>query len=121
MKRPGRPFTPADDDAIRRGRRAGHTYNRIAQDLGRGKGIITKRAIRLGIWGMKPECVPLEPIPPEPRVEAHLLEPGNRVKTTREQEIDRQRRIEATHRRTLTQEVFGDPPPGFSALDRRGK
>jgi len=30
-----------------------------------------------------------------------------------------ERRREAAHRRTLTSSVFGDPPPGYSALDKR--
>jgi hypothetical protein len=32
---------------------------------------------------------------------------------------ERERRIEAINRRTPTQEFFGDPPPGYSALDRK--
>jgi transposase len=33
--------------------------------------------------------------------------------------VDRERRIAARNRQTLTGELFGDPPPGFSMLDRR--
>jgi hypothetical protein len=33
--------------------------------------------------------------------------------------FDRERRIEARERQTLTGQLFGDPAPGFSALDRR--
>lgn len=32
---------------------------------------------------------------------------------------DRETRIAAADRRTLTQRFFNDPPPGYSALDRR--
>lgn len=32
---------------------------------------------------------------------------------------DRDARYEASYRRTQTQEFFGDPPPGYSALDRK--
>lgn len=35
-------------------------------------------------------------------------------------EINRRKRQEAQDRQTLTGIIFGDPPPGFSALDRRG-
>jgi len=31
----------------------------------------------------------------------------------------RDARLEASYRRTLTQAFFGDPPPGWSALDKR--
>ena len=30
-----------------------------------------------------------------------------------------QRRLDAENRRNLTASVFGDPPPGFSALDKK--
>lgn len=33
--------------------------------------------------------------------------------------VDRERRLAASLRMTLTQSVFGDPPPGYSALDRK--
>lgn len=33
--------------------------------------------------------------------------------------LEGERRREAYARRTLSQEFFGDPPPGYSALDRR--
>lgn len=32
---------------------------------------------------------------------------------------DRNAREAAANRRTLTQQFFGDPPPGYSALDRK--
>lgn len=34
---------------------------------------------------------------------------------------DRARRAEAARMQSLTGFIFGDPPPGFSALDRRGQ
>lgn len=40
------------------------------------------------------------------------------VKISPEQEADRSARYLASMLRTQTQEFFGDPPPGFSALDR---
>lgn len=33
--------------------------------------------------------------------------------------IERERRAEAADRRNYTQTFFGDPPPGFSALDQK--
>lgn len=39
------------------------------------------------------------------------------VKVSPAQEAEREARREASYRRTQTQEAFGDPPPGFSALD----
>ena len=39
------------------------------------------------------------------------------VKISPEQEADRDARYLASMLRTQTQEFFGDPPPGFSALD----
>ena len=32
---------------------------------------------------------------------------------------ERDARCEASYRRSITQEFFGDPPPGWSALDKR--
>ena len=36
------------------------------------------------------------------------------------EEIERRNRFAALDRRDLTASVFGDPPPGYSALDKRG-
>jgi hypothetical protein len=35
------------------------------------------------------------------------------------EEIERRKRLAALDRRDLTASVFGDPPPGYSALDQR--
>ncbi len=39
----------------------------------------------------------------------------------RDLELDRDARIVAAERRTPTQQFFGDPPPGYSALDQKQK
>lgn len=46
-----------------------------------------------------------------------LVEP--RPKLSAEQITERERRIAARDQRSLTAELMGDPPPGFSELDRR--
>jgi hypothetical protein len=45
--------------------------------------------------------------------------PTGRIGVSARQIADRDARAEAANRRTYTQEFFGDPPPGFSAKDRR--
>jgi len=49
----------------------------------------------------------------------HPTETGGRIEVSTGQESERLARQEAERRRDLTGEVFGDPPPGYSALDRR--
>jgi len=41
------------------------------------------------------------------------------LRLSEEQIRDRDARYEAGQRRNYTQEFFGDPPPGYSALDRQ--
>lgn len=47
------------------------------------------------------------------------FEAGSRIELSADQVADRLARKEAANRMTLTAAVLGDPPPGFSALDRR--
>lgn len=50
------------------------------------------------------------------------LERGQRPVSDRAsnaQIIDRERREQARERASITAQIFGDPPPGYSALDRR--
>jgi hypothetical protein len=44
---------------------------------------------------------------------------GGRAKVSANAMAERSARAEASYRRDLTAEIFGDPPPGYSALDRR--
>lgn len=50
---------------------------------------------------------------------AHQNDAGGRPSISADQESERLARKQAAMRRDLTGEVFGDPPPGFSALDHR--
>lgn len=51
--------------------------------------------------------------------EARLqIEPLHNMTVPRDRFAERDARAEAAERRTLTQVIFGDPPPGFSHLDR---
>lgn len=45
---------------------------------------------------------------------------GGRVTLSPQQEANQRARKDAENRMSLTATLFGDPPPGFSALDRRG-
>lgn len=51
----------------------------------------------------------------------NVLEPGGRVILSIEQEDGRRARRNAEDRMSLTAILCGDPPPGYSALDRRGQ
>lgn len=48
-----------------------------------------------------------------------ILDIGS-IKVSEEQRAEREARREASYRRSPTAVIFGDPPPGYSALDRRG-
>lgn len=47
-------------------------------------------------------------------------ESGGRIHLSTDQVEDREARAAAAERMTATAVFFGDPPPGYSALDRRG-
>ncbi len=46
-------------------------------------------------------------------------EPAANVHVAADLIVARDARREASYRRTQTQEFFGDPPPGYSALDKK--
>jgi hypothetical protein len=46
---------------------------------------------------------------------------GGRVELSAEQAANLRARKDAENRMSLTATLFGDPPPGYSALDRRGQ
>lgn len=48
----------------------------------------------------------------------HQNDAGGRITVSVDQESERLARRQAATRRDLTAEVFGDPPPGFTALDK---
>lgn len=47
------------------------------------------------------------------------IDDGIRARASNEQIAEATARREASYRRSFTQEFFNDPPPGYSALDRR--
>ena len=49
----------------------------------------------------------------------HPNDAGGRITLSVDQEMERTARRQASLQRDLTAEIFGDPPPGFSALDKR--
>jgi hypothetical protein len=49
----------------------------------------------------------------------HILHGNNDPVTDERIVAERDARREASYRRSLTQQLFGDPPIGFSALDKR--
>jgi len=50
---------------------------------------------------------------------AHQKDAGGRIEISAAQEAERAARKAAAQLRDLTAARFGDPPPGFSALDRK--
>lgn len=44
---------------------------------------------------------------------------SRRGEASRQAELERAHLLEARQARTLTATIFGDPPPGYSALDKR--
>lgn len=78
-------------------------WTEIDQALGRGH----------ASSAAKYELLRAEPAP------SGIHDTGSRLVMPTRLEIERAARRDAELRRNLTQETFGDPPPGFSALDRR--
>jgi hypothetical protein len=80
-------------------RARGAAYEAIAQKL---------RRTRVGVWQRFRDHGPSFNIGGRSTVSASAL-------------TERSVRAEALHRRDLTASIFGDPPPGYSALDRRAR
>jgi hypothetical protein len=98
--------------------RSGATVEFIAQRLG--------RSVAQVIWKFNNEGRPLPPRDgsrkrgprnrSEPEGDSERLVPA---KISAAQDAERNARAAAAARRSLTAQIFGDPPPGFSALDRK--
>jgi hypothetical protein len=92
-------------------------YRVIAHRLGRSAAAVQSRRRACGIsFGhghggadATLDAVDIEDIAPT----------AGRIRISARQLAERDARAEAANRRTYTQEFFGDPPPGFSAKDRR--
>jgi hypothetical protein len=83
-------------------RRAGYSYTQIDDWLNRHRGATQRK-------------LAYEAVPAISRHRASSIHgPSPAVLA------ERDARYDASQRKTLTQAFCGDPPPGFSALDRRG-
>jgi len=106
----GRPWT---EDEINRAcamRRQGMSNSAIARKLNRNLTNVRRRLADRGFpsrqgnqWGLKPAISEPSPRPPT------------------EQEIERQALIAARASQDPISAMLGDPPPGWSALDRMGR
>jgi hypothetical protein len=99
MKAPRRPWTPHEMLRARAMRRNGLTFTDIDRALGRSYGAAYNKLVT------------------EPGSQPSGHNVGS-IRVADELIAERDRRREAAARRTITQEIFGDPPPGYSALDR---
>jgi hypothetical protein len=106
MRAPRRPWTDHEVARAKAMRAAGHSYTAIDIALDRYVGATQQKLT----YGLK-----------------HVAARAERDHTTgglRAPDCvlaDRDARAAALDRRTPTQEFFGDPPPGYSALDRQRK
>ena len=103
----GRPWTEEEDNTLMQLRRDGVTWEDIAERQRR-----SVKAIRSRYCDLRSGRVRLR----RPNLHA---EPAPNVRLMPEMLADRDARMEASWRRTPTQEFFGDPPPGYSALDKK--
>ena len=53
------------------------------------------------------------------KLPTHPSDAGGRIEVTCQQQANRIARKQAEAQRDLTAAVFGDPPPGYSALDQK--
>ena len=95
-----RPWTDHEVARAEAMRASGHSYNAIDIALGRYVGATQQKFGQLG--------TPSRPERPVGGMRApdHVL-------------AERDRRLALLDQRTPTQAFFGDPPPGYSALDRQ--
>ena len=92
---PRRPWTGDDVKTARDMREAGHPYCEIDEALSRRSGA-TQQRLEIANYG------------PDLAVRTRLIPEGLLA--------ERNARDAARNQRTLTEDFFGDPPPGFSAL-----
>lgn len=86
-------------------------------NLKRSDKSLAEIAVHLGrsVWAVRTKLTHFE------RVGSSLQRPqaeGQAYRASQEAMDDRDRRREARDRQTVTQAFCGDPPPGFSALER---
>jgi hypothetical protein len=117
---PHERLLPEEIDFIRDGFLAGRTRYDVAQDLRCSCRVVSKyyRRIRDSIRARSPQFARRERISAVPRgPNVHAISAS-----ARPSEVALARRevlLAALERRDLTAAICGDPPPGFSALDRR--
>jgi len=92
---PRRLWTENEVTFAREMRKAGHSYSEVDKALGRSTGA-TQRRFEFAGYGMGDHVKSF-------RAPDHLLAERDALAAARE-------------RRALTQDFFGDPPPGYSAL-----
>lgn len=104
MGKKNRPWTPDDYAKLYRYRLGRMALCEIAaHHLGRS------------VWSVRTKLLNRDRhIPGSYRIQVE----GQRYQASQDALDDRERRREATEHQTLTQAFCGDPPPGFSALER---
>lgn len=108
-------YTNEQIEAMRDMRRKGKSYNEIGKAFGCSS---TTAAVNLGVKRRPTGTLRVRrTLPRGMRLAALNLGEPNRVFVPEEVTADRDRRLAI--RRDLTAEFFGDPPRGYSALDRR--
>lgn len=100
-----RAWKSEDDRELMALRRQGKTWAKVGEAMGRSRNSVQARAERL-MWGSDEVYTRL-------RIPASWTEPPSTVLAEREQ------RVGARERMSLTASLCGDPPPGYSALDQR--
>lgn len=97
------PWTPQEYATLYRCRQANMPVCEIAQRVGRS------------VWAVRTKLLnPDRRVPSSYRIQVE----GQRYQASHDALDDRERRREALEQQTLTQAFCGDPPPGFSALER---
>lgn len=110
-------YTPEQIEAMKDMRRNGKSYGAIAKVFGCST---TTLRVNLG-RAVRPKSARIRrTLPRGMRTNQLNLGPPNKVSIPSSTLVDRDLRVELASLRTdLTAEFFGDPLPGYSALDRR--
>ncbi len=102
LKRHCRLWTEEEDQTARRLKDDGMHSALIAERLGRSRASVDARLNE----GDRPQ-------------RGVVSFAGERISVPEQSLVDRDLRMEALERQTLTQAFFGDPPPGYSMADKR--
>ena len=113
-----RPWTPNEDDTLKRMAAEGSAWTMIGQAVNRKPNVCAQRYYRL----LPPELRSIKSIAEINAEAVAMLDPETKAAFERRDEMTAARDArddKALAQGNYTPVFFGDPPPGYSALDKR--